>query len=146
MLMFAKLSLTRFIYELVGIDKKIYQKYLIEKVYIYYVLTDTNSTWLKFAFVSSTDNDIPDKKFRDIMFQVIVASKIYNRFDSYNVYWEKFGATKENLRKCLGYFEIEHIDNPCFVTVAVNLKEYYEQFEDNSFNKKHKSIKKGYVF
>ena len=72
----------------------------------------------------------------------MVASKICNRFDSSNKYWEKLGARKENLRKCRGYFEIEHIDNPCFVTVAVNLKEYYEVFEDNSFNKKHKSIKK----
>ena len=56
---------------------------------------------------------------------------------------EKFGARKENLRKCLGYFAIEHINNPCFVTVAVNSKEYYKPFEDISFNKKHKGIKKG---
>ena len=110
---------------------------------IYHVLTDTDSTCLKFIFVSSTDSDIPDKKFRDIIFEVIVASKIYDRFDSSNIYWEKFGARKENLRKCLGYFEIEHIENPCFVTVAVNPKEYYESFEDNSFDKKYKGIKKG---
>ena len=45
----------------------------------------------------------------------------------------KFGASKENLRKCLGYFEIEHIDNHCFVSVVVNPEEYYEAFEDNSF-------------
>ena len=123
-LMFAKLSSISFIYKLVetflfshDIVKKIYQKYLIEKVYIYHVLTDTDSTCLKFVFVSSTDSDIPDKKFRDIIFEIIVASKIYNRFDSSNVYWEKFGARKENLRKCLGYFEIEHIDTPCFATL-----------------------------
>ena len=98
-LMFAKLSSISFIYKLVetflfshDIVKKIYQKYLIEKVYIYHVLTDTDSTCLKFVFVSSTDSDIPDKKFRDIIFEIIVASKIYNRFDSSNVYWEKFGA------------------------------------------------------
>ena len=123
-LMFAKLSSISFIYKLVetflfshDIVKKIYQKYLIEKVYIYHVLTDTDSTRLKFVFVSSTDSDIPDKKFRDIIFEIIVASKIYNRFDSSNVYWEKFGARKENLRRCLGYFEIEHIDSPCFATL-----------------------------
>ena len=79
----------------------------------------------------------------EIIFKVIAASKIYNRFDSFNIYWEKFGARKGNLKKCLGYFEIEHIDNHCFVTVAVSPKEYYESFEENSFNKKHKSIKKG---
>ena len=83
------------------------------------------------------------KKFRDIIFEVIVNSKIYDRFDSSNIHWERFGARKENPWKWLGYFEIEHIDNPCFVTVAVNREEYYECFEANSFNKKHKNIKKG---
>lgn len=56
----------------------------------------------------------------------------------------KLDARKETLKKCLGYFEIEHIDNPCFVAVAVKPKEYYESFEDNNFNKKHKDIKKGF--
>lgn len=87
-LMFAKLSLMSFIYELIEtfyfrseIVKKIYQKYLIEKVYIYYRLSDTDSTCLNFIFVSSTDNDILDRKFREIIFEVIIAVEIYNRFD-----------------------------------------------------------------
>ena len=87
-LMFAKLSLMSFIYELIEtfyfrseIVKKIYQKYLIEKVYIYYRLSDTDSTCLKSIFVSSTDNDILDRKFREIIFEVIIAGEIYNRFD-----------------------------------------------------------------
>lgn len=86
-LMFAKLSLMSFIYELIEtfyfrseIVKKIYQKYLIEKVYIYYRLSDTDSTCLKSIFVS-TDNDILDRKFREIIFEVIIAGEIYNRFD-----------------------------------------------------------------
>ena len=54
----------------------------------------------------------------------------------------ELNTRKENLKKCLSYFEIEHINNLCFVTVAVNLKEYYELLEDSSFNKKHKGIKK----
>ena len=88
-LMIAKLSLMSFIYELIEtfyfrseIVKKIYQKYLIEKVYIYYRLSDTDSTCLKSIFVSSTDNDILDRKFREIIFEVIIAGEIYNRFDS----------------------------------------------------------------
>lgn len=87
-LMFAKLSLMSFIYELIEtfyfrseIVKKIYQKYLIEKVYIYYRLSDTDSTCLKSIFVSSTDNDILNRKFREIIFEVIIAVEIYNRFD-----------------------------------------------------------------
>ena len=43
----------------------------------------------------------------------------------------------------MGYFEIEHIDNPCILTIACNPKEYYEVFEDRDVNNKHKGIKKG---
>ena len=40
-------------------------------------------------------------------------------------------------------YETERIDNPCYVTLAVNPKEYFEFFQDYSSNKKHKGIKKG---
>ena len=72
MLMFAKLSLMSFICELVEIfyfpDKtfqKIYQKCLIEKVYIYHVLTSTDSTCLKLVLESSTHSNIPGRKLRN---------------------------------------------------------------------------------
>ena len=45
---------------------------------------------------------------------------------------------KEDLRKCLGYFEIENIDNPFILTTACNSKEYFELFENNKVNKKYK--------
>ena len=42
----------------------------------------------------------------------------------------------------LGLYEVEHIDDPCYVTLAVNPKEYFEYFESDNCNKKHKGIKK----
>ena len=42
----------------------------------------------------------------------------------------------------MGCFEIEHLDNPFLVTVAVNPTEHYQSFEDNSFSKKYKGMKK----
>ena len=45
--------------------------------------------------------------------------------------------------KKLGYFEIESIDNPCHIVLAINPKEYYEHFEDFANNRKHKGQKKG---
>ena len=88
MFMFAKLFLMNFIYKLIEtfyfpdeFVKKICEKYLIPKIYIYYVLTYTNSTCLKFILIRSTNSDVLDKKFRDIIFEVIVARKIYNRFE-----------------------------------------------------------------
>ena len=87
------LSLMGFIYELVETFsfpnekvKIIYDKYLIETVYIYHVLTDTDNTWLQFMFISNPKSDICEKKSRDIIFEVIIASEIYDRFDTLNKY------------------------------------------------------------
>ena len=68
---------------------------------------------------------------------------MYKRFDSSHEYGDNFGVRKEQKRKKLGYFEIEHIDNLCILTIAENPKEYLEMFEDKNINKKHKGIKKG---
>ena len=46
-------------------------------------------------------------------------------------------------RKKIGYYEIENIDNPCLVTIALNLKEHLEVLNNLKLNKKHKGIKKG---
>ena len=43
----------------------------------------------------------------------------------------------------LGLYEVENINDPCYVTLAVNPKEYFEYFESEKCNKKHKGIKKG---
>ena len=112
--MFAKLSLMSFIYEMLKTfcfpDKKvrkIFKKYQIEKVHVYHVLTDSNSTCLKFLFVSDPNSDIPESKYRDIIFELIITSEIYNRFDSSHKYWKDFNTTMENLRKCLWYSKLD---------------------------------------
>ena len=47
-----------------------------------------------------------------------------------------------NLRKKLRSFSIENIDDPCLVTIAVNPKKYFGQFESDSVNKNHKGLRK----
>ena len=69
--------------------------------------------------------------------------EIYIRFDCSRAFWDIFGARKEQKIKKRGYYEIEHIDNPCILTLTVNPKEYLELFEDKNSNKKHKGVKKG---
>ena len=73
---------------------------------------------------------------------MIVASKIYKRFDSSDEFWSIFGARKPQKKKKLGYYDVEYINNPCILTLAVNPKEYLELFESKYLNKKHKGIKK----
>ena len=148
--MFPKLSLVSFIYEVletfcfpeenVG---EIFKKYGIKRVEINHILADTNSTSLKFLFISDPNSETPENQFRDIIFEVITTSKIHKRFDSLHEFWDKFNLRKEYKRKKLGYSEIEHIDSPCILTIAANPKEYFEMFEDKGINKKHKGIKKG---
>ena len=95
-----------------------------------------------FVFISDPNSHLSEEKFRDIIFEVIVTSKIYKRFDSSNEIWDIFGARKKTRRKKLDYYEIENISNPCIWALAVNQKEYLEMFK-NVLNKKHKGIKKG---
>ena len=149
MLMFAKLSLMSFVYEMLETFyfpdekvRKIYDEYLIEKVYMYHILTDTDSTSLQFLFISDSISDISEKKYREIIFEVIIASEFYHRFDTSHKSWDKFGLQKELLHKCLGCFSIENIDNPCLLTIACNPKENFELFQNSEINKKHKGIKK----
>ena len=46
------------------------------------------------------------------------------------------------LKKQVGLFKIENIDNPNIITIALNPKEYYEKFYDHLHNNKHKGLKK----
>ena len=57
-------------------------------------------------------------------------------------FWEKFSVRDKSLKKKLGYYSIENIDDPCFITIAVNPKKYFEKFESENVNKEHKSLRK----
>ena len=60
---------------------------VIEKVEIFHILTDTDSTALKFVFFSDLNSDVSEEKSRDIIFKVITVSKIYKRFYSSHEFW-----------------------------------------------------------
>ena len=69
--MSAKLSLMSFIYNILETFcfpdkkvKKIYEKHQTEDVYIYHILTDTDSSSIKFA------RKIPDTKDREMFFRL----------------------------------------------------------------------------
>ena len=145
--MFAKLLLKSFIYSLAEVFcfpspevKEIYKKYQIESIQMYHVLTDTDSKSLQFIIVSDPNSDIPEPKIRDVIFEIIIATPIYKSFDTSHPFWDNFNARKQKRKKKLGYYETEHIDNLCYITLAVNPKEYFELFKDYESNKKCKGI------
>ena len=77
---------------------------------------------------------------RDILFEIFSKTEIQNRFDKSDEFWKRFNVHNPKDQKVLGLYEVEHINDPCYVTLAVNPKEYFEYFESDSTNKKHKGI------
>ena len=152
LLIFTKLSLKSFIYSLVEllsfpeenpVATKIYNKYAIEKILCYHVLTNTDSTSIQFIIVSDPTSTYPECDVRDILFEIFSYTDIRHRFDKSDGFWRRFGVCCPQNQKVLGLYKVEHVDDPCYVTLVVNPKEYFEYFKSDSVNKKHKGIKKG---
>ena len=103
-------------------------------------LTDTDSTSMLFVFVRVLQNNIREDKARNLIFEVILKSKIFDRIDLSADYFAQFNCQNQKLRKQDGLFEIENIDKPNIIAIVLNLKEYHERFNDHSDNKKHKGL------
>ena len=150
MLMFAKVSIKSFVYDMIDVFmfpdevvKKIYEKYDIEECYVFQCLTDTDSTSLNIIFICGDNCVVSEDQTRKIIFEVMVNSKILERLDLSDDFWAEFDVQDKKLKKQVGLFEVENISLPNIITIAINPKEYREEFENRSNNKKHKGIKKG---
>ena len=95
MLLLAKISLEDFAYEFTETiffpnkkTREIYDKYMIERVFPYSVLADTDSICALFILICKPESNLPDSKFRDVLFEVIVENEILHRFDTSYEFWE----------------------------------------------------------
>ena len=147
--MFSKVSIKSFVYDLMDVFmflnqdvQKIYQKYKINKCYLYENLTDTDSTSLFFIFICDLNCCITESDSRNIIFEVMITSKVFDRLDLSADFWKQFDVQNKKLKKQVDLFEIENIDKPNVITIALNPKEYYERFNDHSDNRKHKGLHK----
>ena len=95
-----------------------------------------------FVFICYLVCDVREDKARDIIFELMLKIKIFNRLDLSHEYFEKFNCRNTDLKKSVDYFEIENIDKGNIFTIALNPKEYYERFVDTTDNKKHKGLHK----
>ena len=73
----------------------------------------------------------------------MIESKIIDRLDLSDDFWAEFNVQNKKLKKQVGLFDVENINVANIITIAINPKEYREEFENFSNNKKHKSVKKG---
>ena len=149
MLMFSKVSIKSFVYDLIDVFmfpnqeiQEIYQQYQVNRCYLYQNLTDADSTSMFFVFICGLNSCINEDKARNIIFDVMIKSKIFDRLDLSAEFYEQFNCRNEALKNGVGLFEIESVDKPNVITIVLNLKENYERFADHSDNKKHKGLKK----
>ena len=106
MLMFAKVSLKSFVYDIIDIFsfsdeevRAVYNQYDIEKCFLYLNLTDIDSFSMFFAFICSLDWDVKESEFRKIMFKIFKKSKMAKRLDCSENFWKQFAIYDENTKK-----------------------------------------------
>ena len=108
MLMFAKLSLRSFIYSLAellmfpdenDIVRKIYDEYLIERILVFHILTDTDSTSIQFVAISKIDSPFTEPEFTLILFKIFLRTEIRDRFDKSDNFWKDLTYTTFQIKK-----------------------------------------------
>ena len=128
--MFSKVSIKSLVYDLIDVFmfpnqdiKRIYEKYKINRCFLHQNLTDTDSTSVFFVFICDLNSSINESKSRDISFEVMIKNRLFDRTDLSADYWEQFKVQNKKLKKQVGLFEIENIDKPNVITIALNPKE-----------------------
>ena len=106
MMMFSKVSLKSFIYNLIDVfmfpnkdARKIYDEYQVQKCYLYQNLTDTDRTSVFFIFICQFGCSVNERKSRDIIFKMMMKSKIFDRLDLSYDFWDQFGVQNKKLKK-----------------------------------------------
>ena len=96
MLMFAKLSIKSFVYDMIDVFcfpnetvREIYHQHQIQKCFLYQNLTDTDSTSLFFVFICNLESTIPESEARKIIFECMIKSKIFERLDISHDFWKE---------------------------------------------------------
>ena len=145
--MFSKIPLKSFVCDLIDIfmfpnnvTKTTYHQYKVQKCFLYHNLTYTDKTFVFFVFICELGCAVDEGKSKQIIFEVMIKSKIFNRPDLFDDFWDQFGAQDKKLKKQFGLFELEKINKVNIIAIALNPKEYYEKFKDHPDNKKHKRL------
>ena len=89
-----------------------------------------------FVFICDLQCNLRVDKVRDVISEVMLKSKIFDRVDLSADYFEQFKCQNPDLKKQVGLFEVENIDKTNIITIALNPKEYYKKCNDYSGNKK----------
>ena len=87
---------------------------------MYQNVTDTDSTSLFFVFICDLNCQVNERDSRNVIFEVMINSKIFERLDLSNEFWSRFDVQSTSTEKQVGLYKIESIGNPKVVTITVN--------------------------
>ena len=121
--MFSKVSIKSFVYVCMFPTQEIqeiYQKYQVEKCYLYQNITETDSMSVFSIFICNLNCSVSEEKARNIIFDVMLKSKVFDRLDLSAEFYEQFNCKNERIKKRVDFFEIENIDKPNVITIALN--------------------------
>ena len=79
--------------------QKIYDRCRINRCYLNQNLTDTDSTSLFFVFICDLQYNVKEDEARNIMFEVMLKSKIFDRLDLSAEFFEQFNCRNKDLKK-----------------------------------------------
>ena len=103
MLMFSKVSIKSFVYDLIDVFmfptdeiKKNYQKYKVNQCYLDQNLTDPDSTSIFFVFVCDLSCNVREDEARNIIFEVMLKSKVFERLDLSAEYYKNLIVEMKN--------------------------------------------------
>ena len=74
-----------------------------------------------------------ERDSRNVIFEVMINSKIFERLDLSNEFWSRFDVRSTSTEKQVGLYKIESIGNPNIVTITVNHNEYFEKIYGLNF-------------
>ena len=97
--MFSKVSIKSFVYSLIDVFRfpneeiqEIYRQYQVNKCYLYQNLTDRDSTSMLFIFMCDLNSCVSEDKARNIIFDVMLKSKVFDRLDLSTKFYEQFNC------------------------------------------------------
>ena len=114
--MFAKTSIISFVYDMINVFcfpednpniQAICDNHKIEKCFLHQNLTDTDSTSLFFVFICNLNCQLNEKDSRNVIFEVMINSKIFERLELSNEFWSQFNVRDTSTENQVGLYEIE---------------------------------------
>ena len=71
-------------------------------------LANTDSTYLFFVVICYLNCQLNEKDSRNVMFEVMINSKIFERLDLSNEFWSQFNVRDTSTEKQLRLYKIEY--------------------------------------